>query len=72
MKKRLLVTIAAIAVTALAGCGKNNDPIFDAKVRAYLLEHPEVIEEAMTKLQEKRAQEALDTARAALPSTARR
>ena len=67
MKKRLLVTIAAIAVTALAGCGKNNDPIFDAKVRAYLLEHPEVIEEAMTKLQEKRAQEALDTARAALP-----
>ena len=36
MKKRLLVTIAAIAITALAGCGKNNDPVFDAKVRAIL------------------------------------
>ena len=67
MKKRFLVTIAAIAITALAGCGKNNDPVFDAKVRAYLLDHPEVIEEAMAKLQEKRAQAALDTARAALP-----
>lgn len=67
MKKRLLATIAAIGLAALAGCGKNNDPIFDAKVRAYLLEHPEVIEEAMGKLQEKRAQQALDAARAALP-----
>jgi protein-disulfide isomerase len=67
MKKRLIVLVAAVAITALAACGKNNDPIFDAKVRAYLLEHPEVIEEAMVKLREKRAQEAVAAARAALP-----
>jgi protein-disulfide isomerase len=67
MKKTAFVLIAAIAAAALVGCGKNNDPIFDAKVRAYLLEHPEVIEEAMVKLQEKRAQEAVSAAQAALP-----
>lgn len=67
MKKNLFVLAAAVAITALAGCGKSHDPLFDAKVRAYLLEHPEVIEEAMTKLQEKRANQAVADARAALP-----
>lgn len=67
MKTKLVLLVAALAITALSACGKNNDPIFDAKVRAYLLEHPEVIEEAMVKLQEKRAQDAVDAARSALP-----
>lgn len=67
MKNNLFVLLAAVAVTALSGCGKINDPMFDAKVRAYLLEHPEVIEEAMVKLREKQANDALADARAALP-----
>jgi protein-disulfide isomerase len=67
MKKTLFVLVAALAIAAIAACGKSNDPMFDAKVRAYLLEHPEVIEEAMVKLQEKRAEEAVSAARAALP-----
>ena len=67
MKTKLILLVAALAITALSACGKNNDPIFDAKVRAYLLEHPEVIEEAMVKLQEKRAGDALTAAREALP-----
>jgi protein-disulfide isomerase len=67
MKKTPFVLIAAAAILSLAACGKNNDPIFDAKVRAYLLEHPEVIEEAMVKLQEKRDSQAVAEARAALP-----
>jgi protein-disulfide isomerase len=38
----------------LAGCGKSPaDAAFDNKVRAYLLEHPEVIREALIRLQEK-------------------
>lgn len=51
-----LLTAAALAV-ALAACGKTpaalaqGDPAFEAKVRDYLLAHPEVIEEAMVKLQ---------------------
>lgn len=54
-----LLTAAAVAVT-LAACGKTpaalaqGDPAFDAKVRQYLLAHPEVIEEAMVKLQEQK------------------
>jgi protein-disulfide isomerase len=67
MKKTPFVLIAAAAILSLAACGKTNDPIFDAKVRAYLLEHPEVIEEAMVKLQEKRDSQAVAEARAALP-----
>ena len=63
MKKTPFVLIAAAAILSLAACGKTNDPIFDAKVRAYLLEHPEVIEEAMVKLQEKRDSQAVAEAR---------
>jgi protein-disulfide isomerase len=38
----------------LAGCGKSPaDAAFDNKVRAYLLEHPEVVAEALDKLQAK-------------------
>ncbi len=52
-----LTTIAALAVCLIA-CGRSpqamaaGDPAFDAKVREYLMAHPEVIEEAMLKLQE--------------------
>ncbi len=62
---------ALILATPLAACGKtadggssvlsrlNADTAFGEKVRAYLLEHPEVIEEAVTKLQAQKEAEAL-------------
>jgi Protein-disulfide isomerase len=52
-----LKTGAAIAaVLALAGC-EQNDEAFGARVRAYLLEHPEVLQEMSTALQQKQLAE---------------
>ena len=49
-----LVLAACIGLT-VAGCGRAaEDPAFGAKVRAYLLAHPEVIEEAVAKLQDQK------------------
>lgn len=46
----------AIAGLTLAGCDQSKpDKAFGEKVRAYLLEHPEVLMEASQKLQEKQA-----------------
>ena len=67
-------TVAALAATlALSGCQKVEDEAFGQRVRGYLLEHPEVLQEAMVKLQEKQqaevakaASKALDTHRAQL------
>ena len=57
--KRIVMTAAMVlAAASLAACKPPADAVFDAKVRAYLLDHPEVIAEAMTKLQEKQAQAA--------------
>jgi protein-disulfide isomerase len=52
--------LAALLVAALAlpACQKQADAEFGAKVRAYLLEHPEVIQEAALKLREKQVLEA--------------
>jgi protein-disulfide isomerase len=52
--------LALIAAVGLSGCQKpaETDPAFGAKVRAYLLEHPEVIEEAVTKLRQNQMLEA--------------
>ncbi|HEY8574453.1 DsbA family protein [Phenylobacterium sp.] len=47
----LLMALAALSLTA---CDKPGDAAFGQKVRAYLLENPEVLEEVATKLQEKR------------------
>ena len=57
---------AAAASVALAGCGRAQDSGFDNKVHAYLLAHPEVIEEAVQKLQENKDQKAALKAKAAL------
>ena len=47
----LLLAAAAVSLSA-AGCSRaQDDPAFGAKVRAYLLAHPEVLEEAFIKLQ---------------------
>jgi len=55
MKPFLPLAAALAASLALSGCNKpaQTDPAFGAKVRAYLLEHPEVIEEAVVKLRQK-------------------
>jgi protein-disulfide isomerase len=57
--------IAAVLMLALAlaGCGEPKpDAEFGAKVRAYLLEHPEVLQEAYAKLEEKQQQQAMAAA----------
>lgn len=56
--KTTLIAAAALAALAIAGCSKANDAAFGQRVRAYLLEHPEVIQEAAQKLQEKQVAEA--------------
>lgn len=56
MKRFSVLATLAVAAIALASCQKAEDPAFGAKVRAYLLAHPEVLEEMATKLQEKQQQ----------------
>ena len=65
------VLLATGLALALAGCQQANDAAFDAKVRAYLLAHPEVIEEAYAKLQANRqAQAAVDAKKAIIANRA--
>jgi len=52
IKARHAVAGLAVALS-LAACQKAEDAAFGNKVRAYLLEHPEVIREAVQKLNEK-------------------
>jgi protein-disulfide isomerase len=67
----LLAVLAALAVPA-AGCGQSNpakspgQAAAGDQIRAYILAHPEVIEEAIGKLQEKRQAAADTQLRAAL------
>ena len=59
----------AIAGFALAGCERPTpkpSDRFGEKVRAYLLEHPEVLMEASQKLQEKQANQQLVSAQKAI------
>ncbi|MEO8926775.1 MAG: DsbA family protein [Caulobacteraceae bacterium] len=57
MKRTALVGIAVLALIAVGACGRagagSSNDAFGAKVRAYLLAHPEVIQEAVQKLQVK-------------------
>lgn len=57
---RIARALAAVAILSLAGCGEPKaDEAFGKKVRAYLLEHPEVLQEAYERLQAKQQQQAL-------------
>lgn len=58
MKTHLLAAAAALSALALAGCQKADDAAFGQRVHAYLMEHPEVIQEAAQRLQEKQQVEA--------------
>jgi protein-disulfide isomerase len=59
MKPFLSLAVVLAGSLALSACNKpaEADPAFGAKVRAYLLEHPEVIEEAVVKLRQKQTLE---------------
>ncbi len=60
------ITLAMAAVLLAGGCQKASDAVFDARVRAYLLQHPEVIEEAVNKLNENKARDEAAKARDAI------
>ena len=57
---------AAAASLSIVGCSRAQDTAFGDKVHAYLLAHPEVIQEAAQKLQEKRDSETAEKAKVAL------
>lgn len=63
MSLRIALTLAAAGL-ALAGCQQVSDEAFGRKVRAYLLEHPEVLVEVGQKLEEKRTAQAAELAKA--------
>lgn len=68
MRKLLILALAAM----LAACGQNRvEPAFGAKVRAYLLENPEVLLEVQTALREKQAAEAIKAVRPQLERDSR-
>lgn len=66
MKTLARVALALSAALTLAGCQKADDAAFGARVRAYLLAHPEVLQEAVQKLNEKQQAEAAKASTAAI------
>lgn len=60
------LAVTAVTVAWCADTSHRGDAAFGAKVRAYLIAHPEVIEEAIDALQAKRTQEAATSARKAI------
>ena len=65
ISRAALSACAALALP-LAACQKQPEDAFGQKVRAYLLEHPEVIEEAVVKLQQNKQAQAQEAAKASL------
>ncbi len=51
----MILALFAIGALTLGGCERVSEEVFGARVRAYILEHPEVIEEAALRLEEKKA-----------------
>ena len=66
MTTRAALALCAALALPLAACAKKPDDDFGQKVRTYLLEHPEVIEEAVQKLQENKQAAAAEAAKASL------
>jgi protein-disulfide isomerase len=62
--KIFLAVLAGASAVALSACGQQSDAAFDARVRAYLLSHPEVIQEAIDKLQQKQQAQAAQDSKA--------
>ena len=51
MKLTLPLALTLAAALAITGCQKTEDAAFGAKVRSYLLAHPELLKEMATKLE---------------------
>ena len=76
MRPTLPALLAALLVAATAagcsaqtsarGAGTETDAAFGARVRAYLLRHPEVLGEALQKLEDQHAAQAAATARSSI------
>jgi len=66
MKPTLPALLAVLAAVALSGCQKQDDAQFGARVRSYLLAHPEVLEEVSVKLQAKQQADAEAATKAAI------
>jgi len=66
MKATLPALLAVIAAVALSGCQNTSDAQFGARVRTYLLAHPEVLMEVSAKLQAKQQADAEASAKAAV------
>ena len=66
--KAIFAALALAGALALSGCQKTDDAAFGVRVRAYLLAHPEVIEEAVAKL---RQGQMLEAAKAQAPALER-
>jgi protein-disulfide isomerase len=67
-KLRLIPLVLALGAVALTGACKesSSDKVFGARVRSYLLSHPEVVEEAVDALNAKQASQAQATMVAAV------
>ena len=67
MRRTRLLAVLLTAALALAACGKPKpDAVFGERVHAYLLEHPEVLQEVEEKLQAKANQAAEEEQKKAL------
>lgn len=68
MLRPLSLALILVGMISLTGCQKAQDAAFGTRVRTYLLAHPEVLEEALQKLQEKKTADAANIAKAGLRS----
>jgi protein-disulfide isomerase len=71
MNRALALLSASLAATALAACQPQSDAAFGERVKAYLLAHPEVLQQAADRYQaneEANAQASMKKAEANLPS----
>jgi protein-disulfide isomerase len=66
MRSFPVIALALAALVTLSGCQQTQDAGFGERVRGYLLAHPEVLEEALQKLQEKKVADAANVTKAAL------
>jgi len=66
MKMLSGAVLALAAAVALSGCQRNDDEAFGKRVRGYLMQHPEVIREAVDRLNAKEQEAALKASAQAL------
>jgi len=60
----ILLAAAVAAALSVAGCDKVSDQVFGARVRSYLMNNPEVIEEVVAQLEQKRKSQSAEQGKA--------